>query len=94
MTGYAERWREAVGTEAETLAPFRRRGARPRRQRQLLLSCLLARRRRTRQADGASLPKAGLSTIELPAAVRLRRRGDFTFAFNYGETPWPGAFQR
>ena len=36
--------------------------------------------------------KAGLSTIELPAEVRLRRRGDLTFAFNYGETPWPAPF--
>jgi hypothetical protein len=36
--------------------------------------------------------KASLSTIELPAEVRLRRRGDLTFAFNYGETSWRAPF--
>ena len=36
--------------------------------------------------------KAGLPTIELPAEVRLRRRGDLAFAFNYGDTPWPAPF--
>jgi len=36
--------------------------------------------------------KAGLSTTELPAEVRLRRRGDLTFAFNYGETRWRAPF--
>ena len=36
--------------------------------------------------------KAGLSTMGLPAEVRLRRRGDLTFAFNYGETPWLAPF--
>ena len=36
--------------------------------------------------------KAGRSTMELPAEVRLRRRGDLTFAFNYGETPWRAPF--
>jgi beta-galactosidase len=36
--------------------------------------------------------KAGLATIELPTEVRLRRRGDLTFAFNYGGTPWHAPF--
>ena len=31
---------------------------------------------------------AGLATLDLPEAVRLRRRGDLTFAFNYGDEPW------
>jgi beta-galactosidase len=31
---------------------------------------------------------AGVATIDLPEAVRLRRRGPLTFAFNYGDTPW------
>jgi beta-galactosidase len=30
--------------------------------------------------------------IELPAEVRLRRRGELTLAFNYGETPWRAPF--
>ena len=36
--------------------------------------------------------KAGLATIELPTEVRLRRRGDLIFAFNYGRTPWRAPF--
>jgi beta-galactosidase len=37
--------------------------------------------------------RAGIATIELPAHVRLRRRGPLLFAFNYGEDSWtlPGA---
>jgi beta-galactosidase len=31
---------------------------------------------------------AGLSTLDLPEGVRIRRRGDLTFAFNYGDVPW------
>jgi beta-galactosidase len=34
------------------------------------------------------LRRAGLDVTELPEAVRLRRRGDLTFAFNYGEIDW------
>ncbi len=32
--------------------------------------------------------KAGLQTIKLPPAIRLRRRGNFIFAFNYGVESW------
>ncbi|MFD1625128.1 beta-galactosidase [Azospirillum griseum] len=31
---------------------------------------------------------AGLPVVDLPAHVRLRRRGDLTFAFNYGTEDW------
>ncbi len=33
--------------------------------------------------------RAGLETLPLPEAIRLRRRGDLTFFFNYGEESWP-----
>jgi beta-galactosidase len=33
--------------------------------------------------------KAGLDVCLLPAAVRIRRRGDLVFAFNYGDAGWP-----
>jgi len=33
--------------------------------------------------------KGGISTIELPEGVRLRRRGDLTFAFNYATPRTP-----
>jgi beta-galactosidase len=32
--------------------------------------------------------KAGLDVCLLPAAVRIRRRGDLVFAFNYGDAGW------
>ncbi|WP_199225323.1 Beta-galactosidase C-terminal domain, partial [Caulobacter sp. HMWF025] len=31
--------------------------------------------------------EAGVATQRLPRDVRLRRRGDLTFAFNYGDQP-------
>ncbi len=34
------------------------------------------------------LDAAGLAVMELPPGVRLRRRGDTAFAFNYGPEPW------
>ena len=32
--------------------------------------------------------KSGLDTLALPEGIRLRRRGDLLFAFNYGDKPW------
>jgi len=42
-----------------------------------------------------ALDAAGLPPTNLPATIRLRRRGDLTFAFNYGTEPWmtPSASQ-
>ena len=86
--GHAERWREQVETRAETLATFADGApALIVKDNYLYLACWPS-------VDALSMlmlllcRKAGLSTIELPAEVRLRRRGDLTFAFNYGETPW------
>lgn len=51
----------------------------------------------TRSLMAAAARQAGLETLELPDHVRLKRRGELTFAFNYGAEPWtlpfaPGAF--
>ncbi len=35
--------------------------------------------------ESSERKRCSTSTIELPAEVRLRRRGDLTFAFHYGE---------
>jgi beta-galactosidase len=92
ISGHAERWREVLETQAETLAAFADGApALVASDNHLYLACW---------PDAAALGslmallcrKAGLPTIELPAEVRLRRRGDLTFAFNYGETPWPAPF--
>ena len=90
--GHAERWREQVETRAETLAIFADGApALIVKDNYMYLACW---------ADVGALGmlmallcrKAGLSTIDLPAEVRLRCRGDLTFAFNYGETPWRAPF--
>jgi beta-galactosidase len=92
VSGYAERWRETVETSAETLATFAD-GA----------PALVAHSNFFYLAgwpDAAALAalmrlvcrEAGLSMIELPAEVRLRRRGDLMFAFNYAETSWTAPF--
>jgi beta-galactosidase len=84
VAGHAVRWREWV----ETALPVRARFADGMpalvgEDRRLYLACwpdptLLA----------AVLRKIVPVDAELPAAVRLRRRGDLTFAFNYGDEPW------
>ena len=35
-----------------------------------------------------ALSLAGITPMDLPAGVRMRRRGDLTFAFNYGTEAW------
>ena len=92
VSGSAERWRELLDTRAETLATFA--DGTPAfigNGNFFYLACW---------PDSGALAgvmrlicrKAGLSTIELPEGVRLRRRGDLIFAFNYGETSWPAPF--
>jgi beta-galactosidase len=92
ICGYAERWREQVETRAETLATFPDGApALIARDNYHYLACW---------PDVGALGmfmallcrKAGLETIELPTEVRLRRRGDIIFAFNYGRTPWRAPF--
>ncbi|WP_428394919.1 beta-galactosidase [Lichenicoccus sp.] len=88
LTGAAIRWREWVETSGTPLACFAdgsaaavEAGAR------LYLAgwpdaALLA------DAMRHVLARAGLETIDLPAGVRLRRRGGLLFAFNYGPDSW------
>ena len=32
--------------------------------------------------------RSGLPTLDLPDAIRIRRRGDWSFAFNYGDVEY------
>jgi beta-galactosidase len=88
LAGAMIRWREHVESRADALARFA--DGKP---------AIVAAGRHVYAAGwpdaelGASLMRwitkaAGLATIDLPEAVRLRRRGDLTFAFNYGDSPW------
>ena len=92
ISGNAERWRELVETSAETLATFADGApALVGNDNYFYLACWPD-SRALRMLMGLLCRKAGLSTIELPEGVRLRRRGDLTFAFNYAETSWPAPF--
>src|SRR5574337_1310626 len=92
IEGFAERWRERVETRAAPLAVFA--DGNP---------ALIGRDNYVYVAfwpDPAALSalmrllcqKAGLSTVELPPHARLRRRGNFIFAFNAGESSWRAPF--
>ena len=92
IRGHAERWREQVQTHAETLATFAEGApALVAKDNYHYLACWPDVR-----ALGMFMAllcrKAGLATIELPTEVRLRRRGDLIFAFNYGRTSWRAPF--
>jgi beta-galactosidase len=98
LAGHALGWREDMqpGDGSETLARYEDGApALLRHGRAHYLGCrpdaaLLAGLMR-RMAAAADLPM-----MDLPEAVRLRRRGDLTFAVNYGPEPWevPGAGTR
>ena len=89
VTGKAERWREFVAARgSDVLASFEDGSPAltaagghhylacwPDRE---LLSAVLA----------LICRKAGLFTVDLPEGIRLRRRGNLVFAFNYGEESW------
>jgi beta-galactosidase len=86
--GAAIRWREHIETSAETLARFSDgRAALTSRGNHYYLACwpdadLLDR------VMTVLCKRAGLATATLPPQVRVRRRGGFKFAFNYGDAPW------
>lgn len=89
VQGEAHRWRDHVETlGADVLAHFADQGpALTAAGRHHYLACW---------PDEAMLhatlklacAKAGLQVVDLPDSIRLRRRGDLLFAFNYGGEPW------
>ncbi|ANN57196.1 beta-galactosidase [Mesorhizobium loti NZP2037] len=88
VEGHAIRWREHLETQADVLAHFEGGDAAlVANDRILYLACwpdpvLLAALVRF------ACHQAGLESIELPDHIRLRRRGAYTFAFNYGGPAW------
>jgi beta-galactosidase len=97
VTGTAIRWREMLEvSEAETIASFvDGTAAIIAAGRHHYIACwpdalLLA------SLMKVVTVKAGLSTMDLPEGIRVQRRGNLLFAFNYGNTPWrmptPGKF--
>ena len=90
VSGAAIRWREYLEATGETLACFT--GGDPAlvaNRTCLYLGCwpdqeLLGNVMRL------ACKRAGLTTVELPDHIRLRRRGAHVFAFNYGGPAWTG----
>ena len=88
VSGKAERWREYLETKAEVLARFANSDA-----------ALIANANNHYLAcwpDEKLLhstvlllcKKAKLKTLALPPHIRVRQRGDYSFAFNYGTKNW------
>jgi len=94
VAGCAERWRERVETSAAPIAVFADG------QPALIArdNCVYVAFWPDENALAALMAmlckKAGLATIKLPPEVRLRRRGELTFAFNYGDAAWRAPFSR
>lgn len=88
VTGYAERWREYVETDATVLAHFANQDAAlTAKNNHHYLACWPD--MKMLQSTIALLAdKAKLNTIELPDHIRIRQRDNLSFAFNYGTTNW------
>lgn len=88
VAGEAIRWREYVTGTADVLARFTNGdGAFFANGNQHYLACwpdeaLLA------ATMAYMAQKAGLDTTLLPPGIRIRRRGELLFAFNYDDQPW------
>ncbi len=89
VSGAAVRWVEQIETSSAVLARFEDgHPALTEKENVLYLACwpdtdLLA------GVMSFAAKKAGVETRPLPDFIRLRRRGDLTFAFNYGTETWP-----
>lgn len=91
LGGMAERWVEHIETEAECLARFEDGRPAVVASGRCVYVGFWPGRETLAALMGHLAAKAGLATVDLPEAVRLRRRGGFVFAFNYGADPWPSA---
>ena len=88
VSGGAIRWREYVETSASVLATFDNGDpALTEKGNVLYLACwadagLLA------EVLELATKKADVPTLRVPDTIRIRRRGDLVFAFNYGMEDW------
>lgn len=88
-SGAAIRWRETVQTSANVLASFANGDpALTEKENMLYLACW-ANEALLSDVLALAAKKAGLETMPLPDTIRIRRRGNLTFAFNYGLEAWP-----
>ncbi len=88
VTGAAIRWREDIEASGDVLARFGDgMPAFTRNGKIHYLACWPDEALLT-ATMALVLDAAGLAKFEVPDHVRLRRRGNLVFAFNYGETDW------
>jgi beta-galactosidase len=91
IAGQAERWREWIATGLPALASFPDAApALVRSGRRYYLACWPGEDLLGAVLRQVLVRDAGLLATELPPPVRLRRRGELTFAFNYGPDRWQG----
>ncbi len=97
LNGHATRWREWLETELPALATFEDGGAAVVADGRFIYAATWP------EADllheiltKIALPKTTLAPLDLPDTIRLRRRGNLVFAFNYGSEDWtvPGADEK
>ena len=88
-SGKAERWREYLETKSEVLARFTNKDpALVAHANHLYLACWPDHDLLT-EVTQLVCKKAKLKTQKLPPYIRLRKRGNLVFAFNYGTKNWP-----
>ncbi|MBB4065355.1 beta-galactosidase GanA [Gellertiella hungarica] len=88
VSGQAVRWRESIKTTADILSRFSNGDpALIAKDNIHYLGCWPDESLLT-NVIAHMVRKAELETVPLPPHVRLRRRGDLVFAFNYGPSPW------
>ena len=88
-SGKAERWREYLETESEVLARFSNSDpALVAAKNHHYLACW-ADEKLLHATVLLLCKKAKLKTQKLPPHIRLRKRGNLVFAFNYGTKNWP-----
>jgi beta-galactosidase len=88
VSGNAIRWRENIDGTSRVIAKFADGSAALTESgRQYYLACWPD-SKLLESVTAFVARQAGLAVVELPAAIRLRRRGNLTFAFNYGDEAW------
>jgi beta-galactosidase len=89
MSGRVGQWREMLESRAPVLARYDDGGAAIVGTKRLWYVGCDGDLAFTRSMLREAALEAGLPLRELPDGIRLKRRGDVTFAFNYTDTPWP-----
>jgi len=88
VTGSAIRWRETVETSSTVIATFENGDPALTENGNMLYLACWADETLLSSVIALAARKAALETTPLPEHIRIRRRGNITFAFNYGSEAW------